>query len=94
MHEAKDGTHSPFTEPTMRNGAGDGANGRGIVGRLHQAEKPTIRAREVYLLSRKIRGRNGLDNGGSGGGDCMKLIAFALLAACIVQILRIGGERI
>ena len=91
--KAKDGTRSPLIESTMRNCAGDGADGRGIVGRLHQAEKSTIRARAVHLLSREIRGRNGLDNGGSGGGDCMKLIAFALFASCIVQILRIGGSE-
>jgi hypothetical protein len=67
------------------------------VGRLHQAPKPTIRAREVHLLSAQIRGRNGLDNGRSGGGDCVKIIilqiiTLALFVGCIYEIMTMGGE--
>lgn len=77
----------------MRGGSGNGSHGRGIVGRLHQAEISAIRARALCLLSREIRARNGANDGGSGGGDSVKLIAFALLAACIMQIFRIGGNE-
>ena len=81
----------------MRGGAGNGANGRGIVGRLHQAEISAIRAREICLLSREIRAGNGLDVGRSGGGASVKLvilqiITFALFAACIYEIATMGGE--
>ena len=81
----------------MRGGAGYGANGRGWLGRIYQAQISAIRAREICLLSRRVRKGGRADNGGSGGGASVKLIilqiiTFALFAACIYEIATMGGE--
>ena len=81
----------------MRGCAGYGANGRGILGRIYQAKDGAIRAREICLLPRRVRKGGRADNGGSGGGDCVKIIilqviTFALFAACIYEIATMGGE--
>lgn len=59
------------------------------MGRLHQAETRTIRAREIRLLSAQIRTGGGADDGTGGRGDVLMMEVFAgiaglLFAACVV----------
>ena len=82
----------------MRSCADDGENGRGIVGRLHQAQNAAIRAREIRLLSAQIRTGGRADDGGSGGGDVLMMEFFAGFAClafvgCVCYVFYMVAEE-